>query len=88
MHRAYLVAEHRIKAGHKTEPGTMDGETVSAEYVASYTAIEARRFFIDLGGSEEMRKTKAGVITVKSTNPDRTECRVVRFTPVSGNGGV
>lgn len=68
------------------EPGRLDGDTVDEEFVHNFTAIETRRFFINLGGHEQMRKNKDGTITCKSVSPDGKEVREVRFTPVSRNG--
>lgn len=80
--RHYLATERRVPTGGKPESGNMDGVVVSAEFVRDYVAIESRRVLLVHNGSiEEMRKTKAGVITIKSTDADKTACRIVRFTP-------
>jgi capsule polysaccharide modification protein KpsS len=85
--REYTMAEHTVKAGSVPEAGSANGEIVSAAYVEEYIAIESRRLlFVSNGYVEEFRKTKGGVITVKST-AGKAVCRVVRFTPVSRNGG-
>lgn len=64
------------------EPGRLDGETVDQDFVNTFTAIETRRFFINLGGTELMTKGKGGTIRCKSVSPDGKEERVVRFIPV------
>lgn len=81
----YLVTDHVTK-DHVLSTGRLDEEVVDEEYVRCYTDLEARRFFINLGGHEQMRKNKDGTIVCKSTSPDGKEVRVVRFTPVSRNG--
>lgn len=79
--KRYLVTDTVTVSGN-AEPGRMDGETVDADWVQRFIDIDARRFFINLGGTEEYSKSKAGVIRCKSTSPDRETVRVVRFTPV------
>lgn len=79
--KRWLVSDTYL-SGART--GRLDGEVVDEEFVESFTSIEARRFFINLGGSEQMTKTKTGIITVKSTDPNG-ESRTVKFTPVLDN---
>lgn len=75
----------------RSTTGRLHGKVVDFEFVQSYADIETRRFFINLGGTEERRKSKTGVITIKSVSPADdngvVEVRTVKFTPVSGNEG-
>lgn len=77
MNRHYLVSD--LVNG---EPGRMHGETVDKDWVDRYVGIETQRFFINGGWTEEYRKTRSGIITMKSTNAERTRVRCVKFTPV------
>jgi len=61
----------------------MDGETVDEEWVERYTEIDARRFFINLGGTETLRRDRDGSIICRSTSPDRKITRQVKFIPIS-----
>ena len=59
-------------------------ETVDEAWVERYTS--ARGFFEGLGGTEvHTHDPDTGVITVKSTSPDRAVVRFVTFTPVEGS---
>lgn len=73
--------QYRVSEQENGEPGRMDGETVDQDWVTRYIDIDARRFFIDLGYTEEMRKTKSGIITCRSIRPDKT-VREMRFIPI------
>ncbi len=74
--------QNRVSDMRNGKPDRLHEAVVDHEFVLSFTGIETRRFFINLGGIEQMRKTKTGMIVLKSTNPDRSECRETRFVPI------
>jgi hypothetical protein len=64
----------------------LHGEVVNGEFVDAYTTLATRAFFINLGGTEEMRRTKGGVIVCKSVSPPHEDgthtVREARFIPL------
>jgi hypothetical protein len=73
----YLKSERRN--GVRT---ASEDEEVDQEYFDRFTSLETRRWFENLGGTEEMRRNRSGVIYLKSTSPDGDEVREVVFTPI------
>ena len=64
------------------EPRGLHDKIVDREFVDNYTALSTRAFFINLGGVEEMRRTKSGTIICKSISPDGGTVREARFMPL------
>ena len=64
------------------ENGRMHGEVVDQDWVERYMGLDTRRFFINLGGTEQYRKTKSGIIACRSVSPDGKTVREVKFIPI------